>query len=140
DRARREIGLPRPSVPLRRDALPLTRRRARFRPRRAGDLGVDRRWHGDGPAPPDARRGGCPVPSRVDHDEAGQGAPRELPLPGGRARASRGAGVLKPFLEKVVEGRSLSEEEAAAAMRALIAGEASESQAGAYLTALRVKG
>lgn len=48
--------------------------------------------------------------------------------------------MLKPFLEKLVEGRSLSEEEAAAAMRALIAGEASESQAGAYLTALRVKG
>lgn len=48
--------------------------------------------------------------------------------------------MLKPFLEKLVERRSLTEEEAAEAMRRLISGEVSESQAGAYLTALRVKG
>jgi len=48
--------------------------------------------------------------------------------------------VLGPFLAKLVEGRSLTEEEAAEAMRGLIAGEASEPQAGAYLTALRLKG
>ena len=48
--------------------------------------------------------------------------------------------MLKPFLEKLLEGRSLSEEEASEAMRALVSGEVSEAQAGAYLMALRTKG
>jgi len=47
---------------------------------------------------------------------------------------------LRPALEKVVEGRNLTEEEAEEAMRYLISGQASPVQVASFLTALRMKG
>jgi anthranilate phosphoribosyltransferase len=48
--------------------------------------------------------------------------------------------TLPRFIEKLVERRSLTHEEAREAMRAILAGEASEIQMAAFLTALRMKG
>jgi anthranilate phosphoribosyltransferase len=47
---------------------------------------------------------------------------------------------LKPFLAKVADGRSLSHEESIAAFQVLMSGEATPSQIGAFLMALRVRG
>src|SRR5580693_5588801 len=44
------------------------------------------------------------------------------------------------FLHMVVEGRSLTESQAEAAMRALLAGESTPALTAAFLTALRMKG
>jgi anthranilate phosphoribosyltransferase len=48
--------------------------------------------------------------------------------------------ALKPLLAKVSDGRSLSHEEAVAAFQILMSGEATPSQIGAFLMALRVRG
>jgi len=48
--------------------------------------------------------------------------------------------MLPDLLRAVVEGRSLTEEQAEAAMRALLAGESTPVQTAALLTALRMKG
>ncbi len=48
--------------------------------------------------------------------------------------------MLKPFLNKVVEGQDLTREEMEQAMGILMANTASSSQVGAFLTALRIKG
>ncbi|MEM2843329.1 MAG: anthranilate phosphoribosyltransferase [Candidatus Bathyarchaeia archaeon] len=47
---------------------------------------------------------------------------------------------MKEFIKKVVEGFDLSIEEAESAMEKIMSGEASQSQIGAFLTALRMKG
>jgi anthranilate phosphoribosyltransferase len=47
---------------------------------------------------------------------------------------------LKPLLAKVADGRSLSHEESIAAFQVLMSGEATPSQIGAFLIALRVRG
>ena len=47
---------------------------------------------------------------------------------------------LKPLLAKVADGRSLSQEEAITAFQILMSGEATPSQIGAFLMALRVRG
>ena len=48
--------------------------------------------------------------------------------------------MLKPFIARLVEGRSLSADEAAEAMHAIMGGGAPPAQVGAYLVALRFKG
>jgi len=48
--------------------------------------------------------------------------------------------VLKAWIARLLEGRSLAAEEAEEAMRAVVSGEASPVQVGAYLIALRLKG
>jgi anthranilate phosphoribosyltransferase len=48
--------------------------------------------------------------------------------------------ALKPFLAKVADGRSLTQEESVAAFNVLMSGEATPSQIGAFLMALRVRG
>jgi anthranilate phosphoribosyltransferase len=48
--------------------------------------------------------------------------------------------TLKPLLAKVADGRSLSREEAITAFQILMSGEATPSQIGAFLMALRVRG
>jgi anthranilate phosphoribosyltransferase len=48
--------------------------------------------------------------------------------------------TLKPLLAKVADGRSLSRDEAIAAFQILMSGEATPSQIGAFLMALRVRG
>lgn len=48
--------------------------------------------------------------------------------------------ALKPLLAKVAEGKALSREEAVAAFTILMSGEATPSQIGAFLMALRVRG
>ncbi len=47
---------------------------------------------------------------------------------------------MKEYLNKVVEGRDLSEDEARGAMKAIMSGEATQAQIGAFLTAMRMKG
>jgi anthranilate phosphoribosyltransferase len=48
--------------------------------------------------------------------------------------------MLKPYIQAVVEGQSLDREQAAKAMEIIMNGEASPSQIGALLTALRMRG
>ncbi len=47
---------------------------------------------------------------------------------------------LKPAIDRAINGRNLSFDEAAAAMDAIMGGEATPAQIGSYLTALRMKG
>lgn len=47
---------------------------------------------------------------------------------------------MNEYIKKIMEGEDLTVEEAAAAMDAIMSGEATESQIGSYLTALRMKG
>ncbi|MEE8168872.1 MAG: anthranilate phosphoribosyltransferase [Candidatus Hydrothermarchaeales archaeon] len=47
---------------------------------------------------------------------------------------------MKEFINKVVEGQDLSETEAQEAMKAMMSGDATQAQMGAFLTALRMKG
>lgn len=47
---------------------------------------------------------------------------------------------MNEYIKKIIEGEDLTVEEAAAAMDAIMSGEATESQIGSYLTALRMKG
>lgn len=47
---------------------------------------------------------------------------------------------IKAAIGQLIEGRDLSSDEAEAAMRAIMAGEATPAQIGSYLTALRIKG
>ncbi len=48
--------------------------------------------------------------------------------------------ALKPYIAEVINGRSLSFDQAKEAMTIIMTGEATESQIGGYLTALRMKG
>lgn len=48
--------------------------------------------------------------------------------------------MLKDYLAQAVAGRNLSREEARAAMQVIMSGQASETQIGAFLTAMRMKG
>ena len=48
--------------------------------------------------------------------------------------------MLKPYIQKVINSKNLSIEEAAAAMSIIMDGEATDAQIGSYLTALRMKG
>src|SRR5437867_5352934 len=48
--------------------------------------------------------------------------------------------MLKEFLTKLIAGESLSEREAAEAMRRIVSGDGPPAQVGAYLVALRMKG
>ena len=48
--------------------------------------------------------------------------------------------MLKPYIQKVINNKNLSIEEAAAAMNIIMGGEATDAQIGSYLTALRMKG
>jgi len=48
--------------------------------------------------------------------------------------------VLKCFIEKLVEGRDLTFEEAKEAMGEIMSGGATDAQIGSFLTALRMKG
>ena len=48
--------------------------------------------------------------------------------------------MLKKAIQKIVEGRSLTEEEAMGAMNCIMAGEATQAQIGSFMTALRLKG
>ena len=48
--------------------------------------------------------------------------------------------ALKPLLAKVADGKALNREEAVAAFTILMSGEATPSQIGAFLMALRVRG
>lgn len=48
--------------------------------------------------------------------------------------------MMREYLAKVMAGKNLTREEAGAAMRLMMSGQASESQMGALLTALRIKG
>lgn len=54
----------------------------------------------------------------------------------GKARAS----IMKEAIQKVVEGKNLTVEEAKHVMNIMLSGEATQSQLGAFLTALRMKG
>lgn len=47
---------------------------------------------------------------------------------------------MKEYINKVIEGKNLTTEEAAAAMDIIMSGEATPAQIGSYLTALRMKG
>ena len=47
---------------------------------------------------------------------------------------------MREYLEQVVAGKNLSRAQARAAMQAMMSGEASETQIGALLTALKIKG
>ncbi len=47
---------------------------------------------------------------------------------------------MKEYLNKVVEGIDLSEDEASEAMKAIMSGEATQAQIGGFLTAMRMKG
>ncbi|HYZ40699.1 MAG TPA: hypothetical protein VE687_08740, partial [Stellaceae bacterium] len=49
-------------------------------------------------------------------------------------------GELKPLLAHVAQGRGLSEREAEAAFEIIMSGDATPSQIGAFLMALRVRG
>ena len=68
---------------VRRDALPLARDRARVAARRARGHREDLGGRDHGRAPQAAPRRGRAVPPRVDHDDRGQAAARELPADGG---------------------------------------------------------
>lgn len=48
--------------------------------------------------------------------------------------------MLKKYIEQIMSGENLSQEEAAAAMKIILTGEALEAQIAAFLTALKVKG
>jgi anthranilate phosphoribosyltransferase len=48
--------------------------------------------------------------------------------------------MLKPAIQKVVDGKDLSEEEMEAAMDVIMSGQATPAQIGAFITALRLKG
>ena len=48
--------------------------------------------------------------------------------------------MLKCFIEKLVEGRDLTFEEAREAMGEIMSGGATDAQIGSFLTALRMKG
>ncbi|WP_456474087.1 anthranilate phosphoribosyltransferase [Candidatus Pyrohabitans sp.] len=48
--------------------------------------------------------------------------------------------MMKEFISKVVEGKDLSEEEAAQAMKLIMGGDATPAQIASFLTALRIKG
>ena len=48
--------------------------------------------------------------------------------------------MIREAIDTVVSGRSLTMEEAAVVMREIMEGEATQSQLGAFLTALRLKG
>ncbi len=69
-------GLP---IAFRGDALPQPDRRARDVAGRPGGDGGDRRWPGDGAAPPRLSHRGRAVSSRVHPDARGQAAAGELP-------------------------------------------------------------
>ena len=47
---------------------------------------------------------------------------------------------LKPFIDKVVDGENLSENEASEAMNTIMSGNATDAQIASFLTALRIKG
>ena len=48
--------------------------------------------------------------------------------------------MIREAIAKLVKGESLEQDEAAAAMDEIMTGEATQSQVGAFLTALRIKG
>ncbi|MGE5222048.1 MAG: anthranilate phosphoribosyltransferase, partial [Omnitrophica WOR_2 bacterium] len=48
--------------------------------------------------------------------------------------------MLKPYIAKVMGGHDLSAEEAEAAMKIIMNGEATQAQIGGYLVGLRMKG
>ena len=87
---------------------------------------------GDGPAPPRAAGRGRPVPSRVGADGRGQAAAAELPRCLTRSSQTR--------IDRLAGGEDLSADEAAAVLREVMEGAASEAQTAAFLIALRTKG
>jgi anthranilate phosphoribosyltransferase len=48
--------------------------------------------------------------------------------------------MLKPYLHQIIEGNSLSKDQAAAAMQVILSGKATDAQIGSFLTALKIKG
>src|SRR6185295_15111481 len=98
---------------------------------------------------------GRPVPPRECAHTAGPAPPRQLPAPGGRGRGGaagrrerhvrdvghgRMSEAVRAALAAIVEGRSLSLDEARLAMGAVMDGEATAAQLAALLVALRMRG
>src|SRR5205823_6468757 len=77
---------------------------------------------------------GRAVPPRVDHDDGREEDARELPRDGGVVVE------IKDAITRVVGGGSLSTEEIAKVMGAIMDGQATPAQIGGLLVALRMKG
>src|SRR5512136_348225 len=94
---------------------------------------LDRRRHDNGSEASPASGGGRPIPSRVLHDPRWQRPVEELP-------EERVTAMIKDAIATLVSGKSLSMDQAEAAMTEIMNGEVTPAQFGAFVTALRIKG
>src|SRR6185436_19730188 len=125
--------LRRPAQPARRRSLSLARRRPR--PPRHPRVKRHVRRRRDGRPSPGAARRGCPVPSRVGADTAGQAPAGQLPR-----MSDSPNDVVTRAIDAVCAGDHLTADHAAAVLAEIMEGRTSQVQTAAFLIGLRAKG
>src|SRR5262249_8035049 len=127
--------------------LPLARGRTGVAAELPGDHGGDRGRPDHGPRPSRTHRARRAVPSREHRLGAWTQPAREFPAGGRAQRAGLDGGRMttdatdfKSLISIVANGQALTAEQAEAAFDTMMSGDATPSQMGAFLMALRVRG